>query len=72
MIRSSDEYEAIAVSNGESQGQPSGGSGSRQQETVGTTLGPVLDLEKGDAEFWLMVAQTVLLYLILREVRGRS
>lgn len=40
----------------------------QQAATVGDALGPVTDFEKGDAEFWLQVAQLVVLLLILREV----
>lgn len=35
-------------------------------------LGPVLDWEKTDVEFWMQVGQFVLLLLILRELRGGS
>lgn len=36
----------------------------------GQALGPVLNWEKTDVEFWMQVAQVVLLLLILREMRG--
>lgn len=32
-------------------------------------VGPLIQLEKGDVEFWLEVAQVVLLVLILLELR---
>lgn len=41
-----------------------------QTTTVGDSLAPVLDWEKGDVEFWLQIAQLVVLLLILRELRG--
>ena len=44
----------------------------QQQGTVGEALGPVLDAEKTDLEFWMMVAQTVLLLIIARELRSRG
>ena len=46
--------------------------GQQGGNTVGQTLGPVLDWEKTDVEFWMQVAQVVLLYLILRELRRRG
>lgn len=42
---------------------------SSQAGTVGDALGPVLDAEKTDIEFWLTVAQTILLLIIARELR---
>lgn len=42
--------------------------GPQGDQTVGDAIDPVLNLEKGDAEFWLNVAQVVLMFLILREV----
>ena len=42
----------------------------RKGETVAESLGPVLDAEKTDIEFWMMVAQTVLLLVIARELRS--
>lgn len=44
----------------------------QQQGTVGEALGPVLDAEKTDIQFWMMVAQTVLLLIIARELRSRG
>jgi len=44
----------------------------RSQGTVADSLGPVLDAEKTDIEFWMMVAQTVLLLIIARELRSRG
>lgn len=35
---------------------------------IGETLGPVLQLERGDAIFWLTVAEVVLLFLIWRKL----
>ena len=40
----------------------------QQAATVGDALGPVTNWEKGDAEFWVQVAQLAVLLLILREV----
>ena len=40
----------------------------RQVETVEQAVEPVVSLEKGDLEFWMMVVQTLLLWLILREL----
>jgi hypothetical protein len=40
--------------------------------TVGDALGPVLNWEKGDVEFWLQIAQLVVLLLILNELRGET
>ena len=42
----------------------------RSTETVGGALAPVLDAEKTDIQFWMMVAQTVLLLVIARELRS--
>lgn len=39
-------------------------------ETVGDALAPVMSWQKGDVEFWLQVAQLVVLFMILREMRG--
>ncbi len=71
-VQSSSEYQAIASAQ---EGEADGGTQqsttqSRQTSatTVGTALGPVLDLEKGDAQFWMDVAKVVLLYLIWREL----
>lgn len=36
--------------------------------TLGEALAPVLQAEKTDAMFWLLVAQTFLLYLIWRKI----
>jgi len=75
-IRSTDEYEAIQRANEATQatsgGQqsPQSAAGGQRGTTVGDSLGPVLDWEKTDVEFWLQVAQVVLLYLLLRELRG--
>lgn len=37
-------------------------------DTVAASLGPVLSAEKSDVEFWVNIAQLVVLLLILREV----
>jgi ribosomal protein L44E len=42
----------------------------RSADTVGGALEPVLDAEKTDIQFWMMVAQTVLLLVIARELRS--
>lgn len=42
-----------------------------QQQHTGTAedpMGPVLQFEKGDVEFWMQVAMVVLLFLIYREL----
>jgi len=49
--------------------QAAAATGQQAGNTVGNALGPVLDWEKTDVEFWMQVAQVVLLYLILRELR---
>ncbi|AFD02299.1 head protein [Haloarcula hispanica icosahedral virus 2] len=51
-------------------GGQNGQSGQQQQpvEQVEQAVGPVVSLEKGDIEFWALIAQTVLLYLIWREL----
>ena len=41
----------------------------REARTVGEAMAPVLNWEKGDVEFWLQVAQLVVLILILRELQ---
>ena len=41
-------------------------------DTVADALGPVLDFEKTDAEFWAQILQLVVLILILRELRSGS
>ena len=38
-------------------------------DTLGDVLGPVLNFEKGDVEFWLLALQLLVLILIWREVR---
>ena len=42
----------------------------QNQPGVQVQLGPVLDWEKTDVEFWTQVAQLVVLLLIYRELRG--
>lgn len=64
MIEETPEYRQLVAE------QP-GGAGSASTApgtTVGDALGPVTDWEKGDVEFWLQVAQLIVLLLILREV----
>jgi len=41
-----------------------------QNKTVGESVAPLFDAEKGDIEFWLLVTQTVLLLIIARELRS--
>lgn len=40
-----------------------------QAETVGDALTPVLSWEKSDVEFWVQIAQLVVLVMILRELQ---
>jgi hypothetical protein len=51
------------------------GGGPQAGTHVGPSSGPnvdaVLSFEKGDIEFWLRIAQVVLLFLIWREVSQR-
>lgn len=42
----------------------------RRGVTVGDSLAAMLDVEQGEAVLWLQVAQLIVLYLILRELRG--
>lgn len=42
----------------------------RSAETLGDALAPALSWSKSDVEFWLQVAQLVVLLMILREMRG--
>ena len=44
----------------------------RDARTLGEAIEPVLNWEKGDIEFWLQVAQLVVLILILRELQRGS
>lgn len=72
-IRELPEYQAqVQGQGGQGQGGPQATQAPTGQapQTVGNSLGPVLDWEKNDVEFWLQVAQVVLLYLLLRELRG--
>jgi len=41
-----------------------------QNKTVGESVAPLFDAEKGDIEFWLLVTQTILLLIIARELRS--
>lgn len=74
-IRDLDEYQAPGQ-DGQQGGQPAAtqapAASGQAGTTVGNTLGPVLNWEKTDVEFWMQVAQVVLLYLILRELRRRA
>lgn len=66
-IHSTPEYQQVAGQQGDgstASAQP------RQAATVGDALAPVMSWEKGDVEFWLQVAQLVILVMILREMRG--
>ena len=75
-IRDLDEYQAeVQRQQGQQAGQQAGqaapaatGNGSGGT-TEGNPLGPVTDWEKTDVEFWMQVAQVVLLYLILRKLQ---
>lgn len=40
----------------------------RRAETPQQAVEPIVSLEKSDVQFWIQVAQLVLLYLILREL----
>lgn len=76
-IHASDEYQAQVQQNadqgtGEQQATAAAanaGVGNGPPQTVGSALGPVLNWEKTDVEFWMQVVQVVLLYLILRELQ---
>lgn len=37
-------------------------------DTVGEAVGPVISLEKSDLEFWVQVAQLVVLIMLLRRM----
>lgn len=65
-IHEMDEYQSAAQpeSPGDTPRQPAAGG------TVRDSLSPVLDREKSDVEFWMQVAQVVLLFLILRELQN--
>lgn len=72
-IHETDEYQAQVQQDQESGSQPAvdaAGSMGQDGNTVGNALGPVLSWEKTDVEFWMQAVQVVLLYLILRELRG--
>jgi len=75
-IRDLDEYQGQQEQQGgqgqQTAQQAAAAATTRQQggNTVGDALGPVLDWEKTDVEFWTQVAQVVLLLLILRELRS--
>jgi len=73
-IRDLDEYQATQQQSGQGGQQnaaqaAAAATGQQGGQTVGNALGPVLNWEKTDVEFWMQVAQVVLLYLILRELR---
>lgn len=61
-IQQSDEYQSLTATE-EVVEQPATTSNPRE------AIDPVLSLEKSDVQFWLQVAQVLLLYLILRELQ---
>jgi len=66
-IRDSEFYqppESQTVAAAKQTAEATGSSGS------GPEVGPLISWEKTDVEFWLQVAQVVLLFLILRDVGG--
>ncbi|AAY24953.1 head protein [Haloarcula hispanica virus SH1] len=71
-IRDLDEYQAQvqqAQAGQQQNARQAAAAATGQAGTVGNALGPVMNWEKTDVEFWMQVAQVVLLYLILRELR---
>ena len=68
-IRSTPEYQALSGQDRRQEGSQAGQQ-SRQASGPVDALDPVLNWEKTDVEFWLQVAQLVVLLLILRELRG--
>ena len=69
-IRATDEYQALAAQ--EEGSATTTSTPSPTPNTVGASLGPLLDVEKTDAMFWMQVAQVILLYLMYRELAGGS
>jgi hypothetical protein len=74
-IRQTEEYREIATTAeqpaSEAVAQAQGQAAQAGDGTVGEALGPVLNWEKSDMEFWLQVGQFVVLLLILRRL-GRQ
>lgn len=68
-IRDTPEYRTLATEQASEARQVSA---IREARTLGEAIAPVLNWEKGDIEFWLQVAQLVVLILILRELHGGS
>ncbi|APW99404.1 hypothetical protein CHINAEXTREME_17225 [Halobiforma lacisalsi AJ5] len=62
-VHGSAEYQALTAQQQASEAPPD------REETVADAVDPVIGLEKGKAEFWMQVAQLLLLYLILRELQ---
>jgi hypothetical protein len=65
-IRATPEYRELSAREQAAEATQQG----RQAQTLGEAMEPVLNWEKGDVEFWLQVAQLVVLVFILRELRG--
>lgn len=63
-IRETQEYQTLTRDQPEAGRQPAG----RQAGGTPITSNPVLDWEKSDVQFWMDVAQVVLLFLIWREI----
>lgn len=61
-----DEYQAEAEKTAEAQAKAST---ETNATTLGDALAPVLNWEQSDAEFWLQVAQLLVLLAILYHVR---
>lgn len=66
-LHNSDEYREIAGEPGEGN-QPSAQVQGGQTVAQGQGFDPVLQLEKGDVEFWMKVLTVILLFLIYREL----
>ena len=62
------EYQATAGQQAQQQAQQQ----ASQAETVTQAAGPVLQLEKGDLQFWTQVATMILLFLIWRELARQN
>lgn len=60
-IHELDEYQEIAGQQGP---QP------KQVQDPRKAVEPVMSFEKTDVQFWLMIAQTILLFLIWQEMKG--
>lgn len=63
-LHESEEFQAVSGNGkgGQRQSQPN--------VEVPEPVDPVISLEKSDVEFWLQVAQLIMLYLIWRELSG--